>query len=363
MRIALLNLPLDNNYGGNLQRYALVKVIQGLGHDINHIFLTRYRHLKWYKKPFAYGKRFFMRYVLRHKDVIIFSELHFNKKPNKVNESVLEFYMKHIPHTIEVKSLKEIKTVCNQYDCFLVGSDQVWRKKMTMQIGLYSYFFSFLGRRKVKRIAYGVSMGTEENELSDKEIKHLSKLYKQFNAVSVRELFMLEHFEQYGWENPRAEIVIDPTMLLDVSEYRLLFDSKNASNDKQTENKIYCYILDESPSTDSFIKEMSAKMKKDFQKTSLNKSQSVSIEQWLNNIFYADLVITDSYHGTVFSILFNKKFIFIGNNMRGNARISSLFSLLGIDNNDTMNLDWNSINHRIENHRQSSIDFLKKSLS
>ena len=234
---------------------------------------------------------------------------------------------------------------------------------MTSQIGLYSYFFSFLGKRKVKRIAYGVSMGTEGNELSDKEIKHLSKLYKHFNAVSVRELFMLDHFEQYGWQNPHAEIVVDPTMLLDVSDYRLLFDSKNVPNNKQTENKIYCYILDESPSTDSFIKEMSAKMQKDFQKTSLNKSQSVGIEQWLNNIFYADLVITDSYHGTVFSILFNKKFVFIGNNMRGNARISSLFSLLGIDSHDTMDLDWNSINLRIEKYRSSSIDFLKKSLS
>lgn len=363
MRIALLNLPLDNNYGGNLQRYALIKVIQGLGHDINHIFLTRYRHLKWYKKPFTYGKRFFIRYILKHKDVIIFSESKFNKEPNKVSESVLNFYMRYIPHTQEVNSFNKVKAICNQaYDCFLVGSDQVWRKRMTMQIGLYSYFLSFLGKRKVRRVAYGVSMGTEENELSDKEIKRLSNLYKRFYAVSVRELFMLDYFEKYGWKNPHAEIVIDPTMLLNISDYRLLFDSKNVPNDKQTENKIYCYILDESSSTDSFIKEMSAKMRKDFQKTTLN-SYSVGIEQWLNNIYYADLVITDSYHGTVFSILFNKKFIFIGNNMRGNARISSLFSLLEIDSHDTMNLNWNNINLKIEKYRQSSIDFLKKSLS
>ena len=92
----------------------------------------------------------------------------------------------------------------------------------------------------------------------------------------------------------------------------------------------------------------------------LSDTQNVSIEQWLCNIMNSKMVITDSFHGTVFSILFNKPFVFVGNEKRGNARIDSLFKLLDIKNTDSIN--WSFINKRLEEQRTLSISFLQKSL-
>ena len=64
MKIVLLNLPYDNNYGGNLQCYALMKVLKDMGHDVTHINLRLFYHLSWYKKPFSYAKRFILKYIL-----------------------------------------------------------------------------------------------------------------------------------------------------------------------------------------------------------------------------------------------------------------------------------------------------------
>ena len=64
MKIALLNLPYDNNYGGNLQRYALMKVLQDMGHEVTHVNLRFSYHLPWYKKPFSYTKRLILKYIL-----------------------------------------------------------------------------------------------------------------------------------------------------------------------------------------------------------------------------------------------------------------------------------------------------------
>ena len=90
---------------------------------------------------------------------------------------------------------------------------------------------------------------------------------------------------------------------------------------------------------------------------------NVSIEQWLNNIRCCDMVITDSYHGVVFSIIFGKKFKFMGNSIRGNDRIDSLFSILGIDENNTLDCDWNVINERICKLKEKSLSFLVNGLN
>ena len=80
----------------------------------------------------------------------------------------------------------------------------------------------------------------------------------------------------------------------------------------------------------------------------MKDTTDVSICQWLNNIRCADLVITDSYHGCVFSIIFNRPFVFLGNEGRGNARIESLFEMLGIKSDDTLKIDYVYVNNKIK---------------
>ena len=74
MKIALLNLPFDNNYGGNLQRYALIKVLQGMGHEVEHINLHCSYSLPWYKYPYSIPKRIIKKYLLGKKDEVVFLE-------------------------------------------------------------------------------------------------------------------------------------------------------------------------------------------------------------------------------------------------------------------------------------------------
>lgn len=362
MKIALLNLPLDNNFGGNLQRYALVIILQKLGHEVVHLYLERRRNIRCYKKPFVYCKRFLLKYIFQKKDIIIFSEYKFNLEQRKKNSYIEAFYNSYIPHTSKIYTISGIKNEFKKYafNCIIVGSDQVWRKQMTSQIGLNNYFLNFINKKNIRKVAYGVSMGTSDISLTKEDKIELSHLYKLFYAVSVREQFMLNVFQKLGWENPKAKIVLDPTLLLKVEDYRIIFEGKSLDI---TTNKIFCYILDENESVKSIIKKKSLELQLEFTITSLSNSLEVTIEQWLNNIYQSSFVITDSYHGVVFSILFNKDFIFLGNKFRGNERIDSLFSMLEIDPNLTHCLDWIKINNKISKLRKESIDFLCESLN
>lgn len=357
MNIALLNLPIDNNYGGHLQRYALVKTLQKLGHTVTHINLITKPKLPWYKMPYSYSKRFISKYILRKKNIHIFHEQYVNV--NNANKQILsnQFYQKYIPHTKSISTIKEIKNKCsNKYDAYIVGSDQVWRKSMTEQIGLKNYFFHFLKDQNVKRIAYAVSLGNDCCEFTPKDIKSLGSLYNKFNAVSLREISALNILEQCGWNSPKPEITLDPTLLLTAEDYSTLIGNSNSQS--YTKGKIYSYILDLTIEKQNFIHNKAKEQGLDYIIEGLDTSYNVSIEQWLCNIKNATMTITDSYHGTVFSIIFKKPFIFLGNNRRGNTRIESLFSILNISDKETLNLVWEHIDDRVNKLKAQSLSFL-----
>lgn len=268
--------------------------------------------------------------------------------------------MENIPHTRVVYSLSEIKAVCaeEKFDAYVVGSDQVWRFGMTRSIGLENYFLKFTREKHVKRIAYAVSMGTDES-YSPKQVKTLASLYKNFDAVSVREYSASRLLESYGWNVPQPIWVLDPTMLLLPSDYWKLVENAETVEDI-TSGKIFCYVLDMNSAVDKKIREYEQSMGMSSVIISLKDAAIVSIEQWLRNLLDCSFVITDSYHGTVFSILFNKPFLFVGNEKRGNARVDSLFKLLDIKSVDSIN--WYFVNRRLEKQRKLSISFLQNSL-
>ncbi|WP_330940963.1 polysaccharide pyruvyl transferase family protein [Bacteroides sp. MSB163] len=359
MKIALLNLPFDNNYGGNLQRYALVKVLQYMGHDVVHIYLRTVYFLPWYLKPYSYLKRIIKKYIFRQ-DICILYEKYQNAEIDKSCEMVLPFYDHYIPHTTPVRSIKEIKQICkNGFDAYIVGSDQVWRKSMTTALGIKNYFFKFLDDNGAKRIAYAVSMDTSCCEFNNSDIRCLSKLYAKFDAVSVREVSALKQLNIYGWNTVKAEVTLDPTLLLSVDNYLMLVNSGATVN--LTSDKIFAYVLDQTSDKLKIVKEKAKSMDSDYFLFGIETSDT-TIEQWLNNIYHSKFVITDSYHGTVFSILFNKPFMFIGNERRGNFRIESLFSLLEIENTDNCMFEWQKYNDKISELQKKSFRFLHNAL-
>ena len=353
MKIALLNLQYDSNYGGNLQRYALMKVLQDMGHDVTHLNL-RSNHIPSSKDNPTSNifKRLY--YKLHNKNEYVAQRLY--EQSCKKTDS---FYDRYIKHTIGIYSKEALKPYEKRFDAFIVGSDQVWRKAYASHHGISTFFFDFLPpQSKAIKIAYGASFGTENNEFSEEEIKELGNLYKRFNSVSVREISSLKLLEEYHWNDPRPVQVLDPTLLLDASEYIKLTDNSDVH---KSSGNLFCYILDSYKDKEEHIKSIATRMNLTPFRVS-PYCQDISVEQWLKSFIDADYVITDSYHGILFSIILHKPFYLFPNESRGAARFQSLFQTI-LKDVDISNIDWDIVDENIQHERKRSFDFLMAALS
>lgn len=352
MKIGLINLPLDANYGGNLQRFALCVILQKLGHEVIHINLQRKWSLKWYKAPFYIAKRILLKCVFK-RNIYVFAEKVYQENYNKQINLIQPFYDKYIKQTPPIFSDKDIKRF-SSFDCFIVGSDQVWRKSIAKPYPLKMYFLDF-AKTNSKKIGYSVSLGIDKNELTPSEIESLGSLYRAFSAVSVRESSALKLFTEYGWKEPTPQQLVDPTLLLKKEDYINLIDSSTRKSD----GNLFCYILDMSIEKRNAIDNLSAALN---MRPFFITPNSVKIEQWLKAFVDAEYVVTDSYHGFVFSMIFNKPVKLLFNEFRGNARFESLLSLLEISLDQNV-FDWDTINSIIDEERKKSLDFLTRALN
>lgn len=358
MKIALLNLQYDNNYGGNLQRYALMTILQRMGHDVIHLNLRfNYDPVSYKYKVYRFVKRL-LKKVIIDRNTPLFPERNMQRTYENTCAVTDKFYNKYIKHT-SVISHKHILAKQKGYDVYMVGSDQVWRKMIAAIYGINTFFFDFLADDiSAKRIAYGVSLGTSENELNSDDLNILTPLYEKFDAVSVREDSALDLFKQYGWNKPAATQVLDPTLLLDKEDYMELI---NDGTTKPSAGNMFCYILDPSEKKDMLISEYEEKKELKAFRTGLVGSEQMSIQQWLRSFYESEFVITDSFHGMVFSIIFNKPFKLIYNPFRGNARFESLMRQLAIPE-DTEMINWYVTKNKIMDCRCYSLRFLNDTL-
>lgn len=354
MKIALLNLPLDNNYGGNLQRYALMKILQGMGHEVKHICLVRRFLPSKYVLLKVYVKQVIKHY-LKGTPIPILNNIREHKKYWSDVNDISVFYNTYIPHTQYVYSYNDIDL--KKQDAVIVGSDQVWRKSMVPYFGLENFFLRFVPDN-IKKIGYGICIGNYE-EWNDDDVKTLLPYYKRLDALSVREFQSLDYLSKIGFTSPKAQWVLDPTLLLDKADYDSLILHGKTVN--MTRNKIFAYILDETDFVKSEIEQKANKKELEVFKQNLNNS--ISIEQWIRNIKDSSYVITDSYHGVVFSIIYQKPFLFMGNERRGNVRIESLFALFNINQNNIDCINYKEIRKILMKERKSSLEFIQKSLN
>ena len=352
MKIALLNLPIDDNYGGNLQRFALVKVLQNLGHDVTHLLVMRNIRLFNWRLPIAVVKRLILRYVFGRK-VYIWAERYAKQESQENYNRIRPVYEKYVKHTEVITDCKSIKQY-NFFDAYVVGSDQAWRQRIVKPFPLKMFLWDFL-KSSAPKIAYAVSLGNSEPELDDESANDLKKFYNQFKAVSVREKSAIDVLNMYGWINPKAEWLVDPTILLKKEDYLEVINNAETS---RMDGDMFCYILDPTQEKKDCISSIAKdKNMKPFV-TGLHK---ISIEQWLRNFADAKYIVTDSYHGLVFSMIFNKPVKLFLNDFRGNARFESLFELFHISKDQT-DFDWNRINGIMELERQKSINWLQEAL-
>lgn len=219
---------------------------------------------------------------------------------------------------------------------------------------------------QVKRIAYAASFGTDEWEYSKEETSKCAELIKRFNFISVREQSAIGICkDKFGVE---PDFVLDPTLLLSRNHYEELVNNENL---KDFKGEIFCYILDKTEEKSNIIKRISKHIDK---KTFGLESNAVGVLYWLKAFMDAKFIITDSFHGSVFSIIFNKPFITIGNKSRGMTRFNSLFSTFNLqdrlllDNKFLIDIvdkdiDWRKINAKREYLKTISMNFILNALN
>lgn len=343
MKIGIITLPLDFNYGGILQAYALEEVLRREGHQVEHIELSRPLKLLPFKTRYlVYFKRFVQKYILG-KNVRVFQESYLYKTNKQVTQNTTRFINTYINRRI-VSSYSDLKE--SDYETLIVGSDQVWRPSYMKQLGGYATFLDFAKDWNVRKLAYACSFGSGEWDFTAEETSNLAALLNQFNKVTVREASGVDLCRNYLHID--SQQVLDPTMLLDKADYEQLIN--NIDTNKSL-GDMMCYVLDETPEKTLFIKSIAhnynltpfkSNSKAEDRWAPVEERIQPPVEQWLRGFADAKLVITDSFHACVFSIIFNKPFICLINKKRGADRFITLLSII---NQDYRLVDNNSINH------------------
>lgn len=373
MKIGVLTLPLHTNYGGILQAYALQQVLKRMGHEAVLLDRKRFSLPPWHLRPLKYGKRIINKYIFG-KHISVFAEKHKIKEQNIKQRFTKEFVCDNIERLI-FKSYDKIKA--KDYDCLIVGSDQVWRPKYANYLlnGIEHSYLDFAELWKVRRVAYAASFGTNDWEYTDKEAEDCKRLLKKFDYVSVREKDGINLCQKHFGID--AKLLLDPTLLLEKKDYIKLFEKKQTP---PSSGNLMVYVLDRNQDTDHFITQYAnsqglvpfyTNTQVDNGQIDINERVQPPLEKWLRGFYDADFIITDSFHACVFSILFNKNFVVLGNATRGLSRFDSLLSMFGLEDRMISDLEsaialpyieYSKVNEKVREMRDISISFLKDAL-
>lgn len=375
MRIAIFTLPLHCNYGGIVQAYALQTTLQHMGHEVflyDTPFPGQRKPVK--TEPFWRTMR---RFLLFNKEI-----------PQRVKPKIPKREVhrrRHIARFLNTHFfLRPIYNRKADLDAIVVGSDQIWRPAYLPEIELA--FLSFAKDwPNLKRVAYACSFGTDQPEYSAAQIQQCGELVSRFDGVSVREASMIPLIQSaYRW-NCHPVLLLDPTLLLEPDDYRQLYRPYSPQkNEGDLDERLFCYFLDSTEAKQTIKQKMLEKNSlKELTQADLSPKEDAldgaedypSIESWLHAFDAAKYVLTDSFHGCVFSILFNKPFVVIGNPERGMARFHSLLGIFGLEQrlvDPTKDIapellaqpiDWEAVNRKRQQLKSESLAFLRAHLS
>jgi len=326
-RVGVSCLRNSENVGNILVKYAMLKKLEEFG--LNATILTPINYMK--------NQSYFIKNALSSNLYII-----------KNNYS---------------EELKE-----NDFNYLLVNSDQTWaysKGRFLYDIG----FLKFSKNWNVKKFVYGASIGSVKwfyNKSEDEEIK---KLLSNFTGFSFRENGTIKIAEKHL--GIKGVLVLDPTLIIDKQYY--LNEIKGYKGDfNSSEKYIFVYQLDNNKIIKKFINDSKTKLNYKIYKFKFNRLDN--IEAFIFGISNCQAVITDSFHGTIFSIIFNKPFIAFINKSRGESRFDSLKKVFKLENrifmpSENITINYNllinkpKINQTLINQlRNFSINYLKKNL-
>lgn len=366
-----LNL-FNTNYGNKVQAYALNKYINNtLNVDTDSIVFDNSMNRKITKEKFLVSCKLVVRYILK--------KLGKKKSKNKVFKNRLKESRRFIDNNIKLNSLKNSAYVSKyNYSHLIVGSDVVWAqcKKSVNR----DKFLDIKGCESAKKISYAASFGI--NWIPEENKEYISSQLSKFNYISVRESDSISLLKSININN--AKHVCDPTLLLDRKDWEEL----EIPVDNIDKDFIFVYLLGKNKEQRDAIKEYAKKnnllvvtiphanmeydeVDNNFADIALN---DCSPEQWIWLIDHANIVITDSFHGTVFSTIFKKKFVLLKREYVSdiNIRMTDFLKLISeedkfisvneLDNINSLEWDFNKIDQRLSNIINYSKEFIKKAI-
>lgn len=369
----------NDNYGMILQCWALQQYLKQIGHDPYIIrYVMKGCLLKRLAKSLINSIRYLIDSSYRH-HIKITNKLDAANAIHYTERDFEGFRKEHLKQSRRIYHyIEKLRILPPKADCYICGSDQIWNGNLNSR-NLAGFYLQF-GPSNVKRIAYAPSFGITKHE--GKQLNIFKKYLSKFDAVSCREWAGIEMCKKVGVE---AEKVEDPTLLLSADDYL------DIASERLYENYIFIYSLNIEKPDDIFFDHLRAicKDKKIVVTPASGFIPSREIfgdnviykyakpSEWLSLICYSDLVVTSSFHGVVFSLIFNKKFAYVplkGEYASTNNRVLELLEELNLSSlivncgNDykrimSFDVDWNQLNLLKEKYIIQSQKFIKTVLS
>lgn len=363
MRIGILTFHRAINYGAFLQAFALKTHLTSLGHEVEIVDYWPEGHADCYrvlpqswKKRSLFGKvKFFISFILRSSRA--------KKRIEGMQRLVKQYFdLPPVPCYQTAESLKSLS-----YDCVVYGSDQIWWKSTIPGYSGFDpvYWGEYLPA-SIKKVAYAPSMGIID--LTDQDKEQIRKWLCNFKALSVRETGLYEAI--HGLTDKEMPIVLDPVFLIPRKEWEKFCYPVNRSK------YILYYNLIPSVEADLLVKKLRQKRNCDVLeitgsvnplKIGKRYLQTVDAFEFISLIRNADFVVTSSFHGTAFSIIFEKQFFVIGLGKKA-GRVESLLKMVGLENHllESDNgcrkdkIDYNIVKQLLFKHFEYSNNYLKK---
>lgn len=331
---AILNFWCYSNYGAVMTGYALQKALEEMGYS-NRLVL-------------------YMNKAVRRHNEDYFNESHFKKFSDKYIKST-ELYSD--------SSLPELNRATNT---FIVGSDQVWRTNL-QGVNKWAYYLNFADA-KAKKIACAASFGLNEF-LGGLDDEVMARFWlKHFDAVSVR-----EHEAQtlcadrWGID---SSVVVDPVFYIDRSHYDAMADTAAPKTPKEY---ILAYFLGKSDNDAKVISEYSRKTGLPVVELKVNETTT---EEWLYYIKHAKLILTNSFHGVCFSVIFNREFVCVAERDKAYPRFTTVLGKLGLMERarpssefeqcadiENIPIDYAAVAEKLDKERQYALDWLKRAMN
>lgn len=369
MKAGIITFSSAYNYGAVLQVYAMQEYLKNLGLEVDVINHRPKEIDNVYKLYNVSGKG--NKWIKRAKKINKFIKINVSQRWKIKKKDNFEYFINNVLHTTKpYATLSDIQKDFLQYDVLIAGSDQIWNTEITK--GFKPAYFLEFGNKDARRISYAASLGRDD--LPEEFVVFYKRYLENFDFISVREEAMKEILKPVT-DKP-ITCVVDPTMLLDKETYdKVKIDTKFKGKDY-----IYVHFIGKDEKTYEIADKMSRILnlpivhnrEKGLFENELSGQFNERPEQFISVIDNAKYVITNSFHATVFSIIYEKDFITIPHAKRP-ARMQNLLSKLGLSNHliedvrimpkiDTLKIDYKIVKKKLLEARKESIEFLNNAI-